>query len=218
MKNSILILLLCVTTVVMAQDKAAIEAALKTFDDATDVNGMSLAVAEMKAVSDKNPDDWHSAYWTSFFYSQTGRLTQSAAAYYDSAQIYFDRASAANTKPRSTEASDFHALQYLIYNLQSVTFYQRGDIPGGQKVDAQANQQLNQAMKLNEDNPRVYLLLGTDLVSTGLRVKSNGWILAGKTFLEKAKGLYASKAPASSIAPSWGSGWINFWMSRAKVD
>ena len=209
---------MCIAIASYAQDKAAIEAALNTFDQASGLPGMRQSIKEMKAVSDSDPDDWYSAYWTSFFYSQTGRLTQAAKTYYDSAQIYFDKANAIHKDKSKVETSDFHALQSLIYNLQSSVYWQMGDRTNGMKLDNQSNQELNLAIKANINNPRVYLLSGTDLISNGQRTQNNGWVLAGKEILEKAKTLYSSQKPSSSIAPSWGSGWVNFWIARAKVD
>ncbi len=218
MKNSILTTLLLFCVGLSAQDRPAIESALKTFDDASDVSGMQLAVAEMKAISDKDNNDWYSAYWTAFFYSQTGRLTDNSKTYYDSAQLYFDRAKASNSQPTGVESSDFHALQSLIYGLQASEYWQARDRTNGLKFDGMSNQELNLALKANSKNPRVHLLSATGLIAEGQRVKNNAWILAGRDILQKAKSLYESQKPVSSIAPNWGSGWVNFWLSRAKVD
>lgn len=218
MKNIFLTLLMGLVLHASAQSNANIASALGTFNEAADQNGMLQAVKEMKAVSDQDQDDWLAAYWTSFFYSQTGRNSGQPKAYYDSAQLYFDRAKASHPEQTPVESSEFHVLQSLIYDLTAGTYWTTGDTNNGTRLNNLANSELNLAIKNNPRNPRVYLLTGTDLISNGLRLNNNGWTMAGKEILEKARTLYESEKPGSDIAPNWGNGWINFWISRAKID
>ena len=201
-----------------AQQEDGIAAALKLFDDATDQAGMVKATEAMQHLSDTQPDTWLSAYWTSFFYSQTGRNSGTPMDYYDKAQAYYDRAFAALGEKTSVESSDFYALQSLIYNLIATVYWSKGDRQNGTQMTQKASAALSLAIKAYDKNPRVYLLTGTDLISNGQRTQNNSWIMAGKEMLEKAQKLYSSEKPASDIGPSWGSGWIKFWLSRAQTD
>ena len=218
MKNSVIILMMFLSMAAIAQDKKAIQSALKTFDDAKDVKGMINAVQEMKKVSDSDQKDWYSAYWSSFFYTQIGRLTDTPSLYYDSAQTYFDRANDVAINRTDEQSSNFHTLQSLIHGLKAGEYWRVGDRANGQRLDGLASQSLNLALQTNANNPRIYLLSGTDLVGNGLRTRDVGSILGGKALLERAKELYASEESGISIEPNWGSGWVNFWMARAKLN
>lgn len=209
---------MCVVVAINAQNQTAIKAALKTFDDASDVSGMQVALSEMRGISDADSKDWYSAYWTSFFFTQTGRLLDNSMDYYDSAQVYLDRANTVLAKKSKVEEADFHVLQALIHSLKSGEFWSRGDRNNAMSTDSKEQISLNLAYQANKNNPRFYLLTGTDLVSNGQRTQSNGWILAGKEMLEKAAALFEEAKPASDIAPNWGSGWVKFWIARANVD
>lgn len=218
MKNYLFITLLCCALAAQSQQKGGIVAALKIFDDATDQTGMVAAVEAMQTVSDANPNDWQAAYWASFFNSQTGRNSKTPMVYYDKATEYFDRAFAANENKTKRQMGDLYALESLIHGLKAGVYWGQGDNQNGTSFNQKANFALNRALKADKKNPRVYLLTGTDLISNGLRTQNNGWIMAGRAMLEKARVLYASEKPESEVAPSWGSGWINFWMNRAKLD
>ena len=222
MRNSILLFLMVFATEVYAQDQLAIKKVLGLWDDASDVSGMVDAAIQMRSISDEMPDTYLPAYWTAFYYSQVGRqanqINRNAMEFYDSAQVYLDRAHHAKAQMSALEKSDHYALQSLIYNLKAGAYWSVGDNQNGTDHVKKSSTALNQAIKEYDSNPRVYLLGGTDLVSNGLRLNNSAWIIAGREMLVKAKALYGDFKPASDIAPSWGSSWINFWISRAKLD
>lgn len=218
MKNYLCFILLFWAGQTYAQQEADIAAALKLFYDATDQTGMVASTEVMQKLSDARPDDWVAAYWTSYFNSQTGRNSNAPMDYYEKAQTYYDRAFSALKEKTAVESSDFHALQSLIYNLTAVVHWSNGDRQNGTQMSQKASAALSQAIKAYDKNPRVYLLTGTDLISNGQRIQNNSWVMAGREMLEKAQELFISEKPASDIAPSWGSGWINFWLNRAQID
>lgn len=191
--------------------------AIQMFQDATEITGMIASIQVFKEVSDKSPKVWKSAYWTSFVYSQTGRLSENPPAYYDSAQFYLDRVKSIDGLSKS-EQSDVHVLQSLIYGLQAGTYWTKGDRENGMKYSNMDSDALGKAIALNKENPRVYLLSGTGIISDGLRNNDPGYLLAGGQMLEIAKSKYEANQSSDKLYPDWGQGWINFWMERAKMD
>ncbi len=193
-----------------------LEKAIDHFNAAEDMAGMVEAAHMSKDLSDKNQDRWLPAYWTAFFYSQIGRQSEDQLTIYDTAQTYLDRAMAVKDFNNQMK-SELFVLQSLINSLQSSPYWAKNDRTNGIKYATMQNQALDQAIKLNEDNPRVFLLTGTGLVGDGLRTRDPGYIMAGKIILGMAKEKYQEFPPASKIHPSWGEGWINFWLARAKL-
>ncbi len=191
-------------------------AAIQAFQDATEITGMMESVQMFKEVSDKDKG-WIPAYWTSFAFSQIGRLSENPPAYYDSAQLYLDKV-VSNKALSDIEKSDVHALQSLIYGLRAGSFWAKGDRENGLKYSNLDSESLAKAIEQNGNNPRVYLLSGTSIISDGLRNQDAGYLLAGKHMLEMAKAKYEASESSNELYPNWGKGWINFWLGRAKLS
>ena len=219
MKKILMILLVAYSFSAVAQKGGStkkLTTAIQTFQDATDVYGMSQAILLFKEVSDKDAKQWIPNYWTAFVYSQTGRLSESPSEYYDSAQFYLDRVLAIN-ELTTAQQSDAQVLQSLIHGLRANSFWSKGDRENGMKYSSLDSDALKQAIILNRENPRVYLLSGTSLISDGLRNRDTGYLLAGGQMLELAKMKYEANKPSDELYPNWGEGWINFWKERAKI-
>ncbi len=189
--------------------------AIQTFQDANDITGMIASITLFKEVADKS-NSWIPAYWTSFAYSQTGRISDNPPMYYDSAQYYLDQVVAMDGLS-AKEQSDVHVLQSLIYGLRAGGYWSKGDRENGMKYSNLDSEALSKAIQLDMENPRIYLLSATGIISDGLRNQDAGYILAGGQMLEIAKVKYEANKPSNELYPDWGKGWINFWMQRAKI-
>ncbi|MEP5611585.1 MAG: hypothetical protein ABJP45_05015 [Cyclobacteriaceae bacterium] len=211
---SLLVLVYCSSSQNLNDNKLA--TAIQTFQDAADMNGMSEAIRLFKKVSDENPNQWISNYWTAFAYSQIGRLSDNPSAYYDSAQFYMDRVMMIKDQSKAQQ-SDNQVLQSLVYSLYAGASWSKGDRENGMKYSSLDSEALKQALVLNRDNPRVYLISGTSLISDGLRNGDTGYLLAGSQMLEIARAKYEANKPSSELYPDWGKGWINFWKERARI-
>ena len=212
------LLLLSISWFVGSTQKASdkkLSSAIQAFQDANDLAGMIASIPLFKEAVDKG-NTWIPAYWTSFVYSQTGRISESPSAYYDSAQFYLDQVMTMDDLSEKVQ-SDVQVLQSLIYGLRAGGYWSKGDRENGLKYSNLDSEALSKAIKLNMDNPRIYLLSGTSLISDGLRNQDAGYILAGGQMLEIAKAKYEANKPANELYPDWGKGWINFWMQRAKI-
>ncbi len=189
--------------------------AIAAFNNSNDVNGMLASALLFKKASELDPDNWMATYWTSFVYSQCGRLTETPLTYYDTAQMYLNKTKEKLDDLNENEQSDVYVLESLLMSLKAVPFWGKGDRQTAMKLNQTENVSLSQAISLNEDNPRVYLLAGTGLISDGQRIKNDGYILAGRKMLELARIKFADSEPENPLYPNWGAGWINFWLARA---
>ena len=70
------------------------------------------------------------------------------------------------------------------------------------------------AKKLNPENPRVYVLEGTDLYNTPEQYGGNK--TEAKRLLEEALKKYETFKPESSIHPAWGKGQAQYFLSQIK--
>lgn len=75
-----------------------------------------------------------------------------------------------------------------------------------------AAQALEQAKKLNPENPRVYLLEGQDKFYTPEQF--GGSKTEAKKMFEEAMKKYETFKPESSIHPAWGAGQVKYFMSQ----
>ena len=197
-----------------AGDKKLAEA-IQVFQEANDITGMIASITLFREAVDRS-NSWIPAYWTSFAYSQTGRISENPPMYYDSAQYYLDKVIAKNGLSEKEQA-DVHVLQSLIYGLRAGGFWSKGDRENGMKYSNLDSEALSKAIQLDIENPRIYLLSATGIISDGLRNQDAGYILAGGQMLEIAKAKYEANKPSNELYPDWGKGWINFWIQRAKI-
>ena len=206
----------CISLNAQGNENPTLTKAIKLFDDSQDLDGMLMSAELFKEASDEDPNNWIYNYWTAFVYSQCGRLTEKPLIYYDTAQFYLDRVKKELASLNDKQQSDVYALESLISGLKSGPYWAKGDRDMGMKLSKVENESLSKAMALNMDNPRVYLLTGTGLISDGKRTNNTGYVLAGRKMLEIAREKYMM-ASQDVIYPNWGHGWINFWLSNAKL-
>jgi len=77
--------------------------------------------------------------------------------------------------------------------------------------DAAAKEALEEAKKLDPENPRVYLLEGIDKYYTPEQY--GGSKEEAKTLFEEATKKFETFKPASSIHPAWGKGQVTYFLS-----
>lgn len=111
----------------------------------------------------------------------------------DKAQSLIDKADSL-----STDNSEIFTIKGLILQARiMVDFMNRG-----MQYSQLAMQQLNNAIELNEDNPRPYMLIGQSILFTPEAF--GGGKTKAKPYLDVAKEKFESFVPESSIHPNWG--------------
>ena len=163
---------------------------IKSLDDFNSIANIFERIA--KAEKDK----WLPYYYTGYIYVILGFKKQGSGKldeYLDIAQENINRAM--EIKP---DESELYALQGLLYQARVIADPQaRGSV-----YSPQATQALEKAIELDENNPRPYYLLGTNLFYTPEAY--GGGLEAACPLLKTAKEKYENFVPADSISPNWG--------------
>ncbi|RYZ30020.1 MAG: hypothetical protein EOO10_04280 [Chitinophagaceae bacterium] len=153
--------------------------------------------------------------WLPYYYAA---LTQVNAAYFmgmenmkadktdpiaDKAEALINKADALN--PNNSE---IYVVKKMVASLRMMgdpmnRFMQYGPI---------AEQALQTAIKLNPENPRIYLLQGQDKFYTPEQY--GGSKTEAKKLFDEANKKYAAFKPASSIEPNWGRPTVQFFLSQ----
>jgi tetratricopeptide (TPR) repeat protein len=163
---------------------------IKSLEDFNNIANIFERIA--KAEKDK----WLPYYYTGYIYVILGFKQQGSEnldEYLDIAQENINRA--LEIKP---EESELYALQGLLYQSRIMADPQaRGPV-----YSPQATTALEKAIELDENNPRPYYLLGTNLFYTPEAY--GGGLEAACPLLKTAKEKYENFTPADSISPGWG--------------
>ena len=155
--------------------------------------------------------------WLPYYYAA---LTQVNAAY----MMNMQKPDAAKTDPIADKAevllskaeslnkdnSEIYAVKKMIATLRYMVDPQNRYM----KYKPAADEALQTAIKLNPENPRVYLLQAQDKYFTPEQY--GGSKEEAKKLLEKAKVLFDNFKPASDISPNWGKDALEYFLSQYK--
>ena len=141
-------------------------------------------------------DEWLPSYYAAHVYvimSFVEKDSDKRDQYIDKAQTFID-----NCQKIVKNESEVYVMQGFVHQARiSVSPMIRG-----MKYSAEASEALNRAIKINENNPRAYYLLGQNLLHTPSMF--GGGADAACPYLTKAKAKYEIFKPESSISPNWG--------------
>ncbi len=164
---------------------------------ASSVSEFTGLANQFERISNAEKDRWQPAYYAAYCYLMATITTEMPAEekhkLLDSAQAILD----ALLKSFKTE-SEIYALQAFVYQIRIT------DMAKGMKYSGLSNEALDQAEKLNPNNPRVYYLKGTNTFHTPKAY--GGGKEKAKPLLSKASELFESQKPTNAIEPSWGAG------------
>ncbi len=163
---------------------------IKSLEDFNNIANIFQRIA--KAEKDK----WLPYYYTGYIYVILGFKQQGSGnidEYLDIAQENIDMA-----MELIQDESELYTLQGLLYQARIMADPQTR----GQIYSPKAAQSLEKAIELNENNPRPYYLLGTNLFYTPEAY--GGGLDAACPLLRTAKEKYENFIPADSISPNWG--------------
>ena len=153
--------------------------------------------------------------WLPYYYAA---LTQVNAAYFmgmenmkaEKTDPIADKAEALINKAEALSAdnSEIYVVKKMVASLRMMgdpmnRFMQYGPI---------AEKALQTAMKLNPENPRIYLLQGQDKFYTPEQY--GGSKAEAKKLFEEANKKFAAFKPASTIEPNWGRPTVQFFLSQ----
>lgn len=144
-----------------------------------------------------NPSEWEPPFHACFAYLRMSFKKRGT----DVQEEYLEKALASLKEAKNRGMNDESEYKSMM------AYYYQGYISvspklRGARYVSTATNLMEEAMELNPENPRPYLLLGLQLYHTP-RIFGGGKD-KGCPYLKEAKQKYASFQPNSSIAPNWG--------------
>lgn len=104
--------------------------------------------------------------------------------------------------------SEIYCVKKMVYSLRMM-----GNPMSRYMTDgAKATEYLNKARELNPDNPRVYILEGQDKFFTPEQY--GGSKTEARKLFERAKEIFMTSKPGSSIEPQWGFSQVMYFLSQ----
>lgn len=219
MKRIIIALMaLAVSTAVIAQMDTekftkAMEKNISMLDSAKTPQDWIDITASFERIAEAEKTQWLPYYYASYGHVMAGIMSVGDNIFGNNSDKTDPKADAAQKAldkaiSLSKESSETWVIKKMIATLRML-----GDVMNRYMTyGPEAATALETAKKIDPNNPRVYLLEGQDKFNTP--EEYGGSKAEAKVLFEKAKELYASFKPESSIHPAWGLGQVNFWLSR----
>jgi hypothetical protein len=163
---------------------------------ATSVSELSGIANQFERIANAESGKWQPRYYAAYCYVWATAITEMSAGdkhkLLDLAQAQMD----ALLKSVKNE-SEIFVLQAFLYQMRIT------DMGKGMKYSGLASEALDQAEKLNPNNPRIYYVRGNNVYNTPKAF--GGGKEKAKPLFEKSAGLFESQKPANAIEPAWGS-------------
>lgn len=221
MKKTIFILtavLLASFSFAQMQDKflKAMEANIAILDTTKTADGYIDLANAFERIADAEKNQWLAYYYAAYCNAGAGTLVGTGgdmmAAKADKTDPYADKAEKLIGKADELmkNNSEIYIVKKMIATLRMLGDPMNRYMTYGPEAQAM----LDEAKKLNPDNPRVYILEGQDKYYTPEQF--GGSKEEAKTLFEKALKLFETFKPESSIHPNWGKGQLDYLLSQYK--
>jgi len=159
-------------------------------------SGLSNLAGQFERIANAEPGKWHPRYYTAYCYVWATAVGEMPAEdkhkLLDLAQSQMDI-----LQKTFKKESEIFALQAFVYQMRIT------DMSKGFKYSSLASEALEEAEKINPNNPRIYYLRGNNTFHTPKAF--GGGKEKAKPMFEKAAALFESQKPANAIEPAWGS-------------
>lgn len=194
----------------------AMEQKLAGFDSVRSTEGLQELANSFERIADAEKTQWLPYYYAALSNVNLG-FNQALAAgpmggNADKVDPLADKAEMLLNKAEelSKDNSEIYIVKKLIATLRMM-----GDLMNRYMTyGPAAAEALATAKKLNPENPRVYVLEGTDQFNTPEQY--GGSKTEAKRLLEEALKKYETFKPESSIHPAWGMGQAKYFLSQIK--
>ena len=194
----------------------AMEAKVAAVDTTISVQGLTDLANAFERIADAEKNQWLPYYYAAYCNATAGLMIGSEGdmmvAKADKTDPYADKAEKLISKAEALEknSSEIYVIKKMIATLRMM-----GDVMSrAQTYMPEAASMLAEAKKLNPDNPRVYILDAQDKYFTPEQF--GGSKEEAKKLFEKAKQLFETFKPASTIHPNWGKGTVAYFLSQYK--
>jgi hypothetical protein len=194
----------------------AMEAKVVAVDTTISVQGLTDLANAFERIAEAEKSQWLPYYYAAYCNATAGLMVGSEGdmmvAKADKTDPYADKADKLISKAEGLEknSSEIFVIKKMIATLRMM-----GDVMSrAQTYMPEAASMLAEAKKLNPDNPRVYILEAQDKYFTPEQF--GGSKEEAKKLFEKAKQLFETFKPASTIHPNWGKGSVTYFLSQYK--
>jgi hypothetical protein len=221
MKKSIFILsALFVASFSFAQmpDKfvKAMEAKIAAVDTTFTVQGLTDLANAFERIAEAEKNQWLPYYYAAYCNVSAGYIASQGgdmmAAKADKTDPYADKADVQIKKAEALAKnnSEIFVVKKMIASLRMLGDPMNRYMTYGPEAQAM----LEEAKKLNVDNPRVYLLEGQDKFYTPEQY--GGSKDEAKVLFEKTQKLFETFKPETTIHPNWGKSQVGYFLSQIK--
>jgi hypothetical protein len=160
------------------------------------ISGLTNLANQFERIANAETGKWHPGYYAAYCYvwaTVVGEIpAEDKHKLLDLAQVQMDILQKSFKKE-----SEIFALQAFLYQMRIT------DMSKGFKYSSLASEALEEAEKINPNNPRVYYLRGNNTFHTPKAF--GGGKEKAKPMFEKAAALFESQKPSNAIEPAWGS-------------
>jgi hypothetical protein len=194
----------------------AMEAKIASADTATGVQELTDLANSFERIADAEKNQWLAYYYAAFCNAKAGVMIGSGGdimtAKADKTDPYAEKADKEIKKAEELmkNNSEIYVVKKMIATLRMMGDPMNRYMTYGQ--EAQAN--LDEAKKLDPNNPRVYLLEAQDKYFTPEQF--GGSKDEAKVLFEKSRQLFETFKPETTIHPNWGKGTVAYFLSQYK--
>ena len=194
----------------------AMETKIALIDSTHTVEGFADLANAFERIADAEKNQWLAYYYAAYCNASAGTLAGAGgdmmAAKADKTDPYADKADKQIKKAEelAKKNSEIFIVKKMIATLRMLGDPMNRYMTYGPEAQAM----LDEAKKLNPENPRVYILEGQDKFYTPEQF--GGSKEEAKVLFEKAQKLYDTFKPETSIHPGWGKNQVAYFLSQYK--
>lgn len=194
----------------------AMEPKISAVDTTSSVQGLTDLANAFERIADAEKNQWLAYYYAAFCNASAGIMAGAGgdmmAAKADKTDPYADKA---DMQIKKAEEMMKNNSEIFVVKKMIATLRMLGDpMNRYMTYGPEAQSMLDEAKKLNPDNPRVYILEGQDKYFTP--TEFGGSKEEAKVLFEKAQKLYDTFKPETSIHPNWGKSQVTYFLSLYK--
>lgn len=210
MKKSIIFLFTIVSFSTAYAQNDKLEAAMKPLVEKIHATRFDQSLTEasnkMERIATVEPDEWLPQYWVAYC-NIIGSLSEQDE---DKKELMLDKAEEYAMKAVELNKNNDEVQQLVayMYNMKLAASPMTGWMRYGSKVE----EHIENAKKINPNNPRVALLEAESVYYTPATF--GGGKDKAKPMIEKAQKLFKAFEPKNELMPNWGESTVNYYLSQ----
>ena len=194
----------------------AMEPKIAAVDTTISVQGLTDLANAFERIAEAEKNQWLAYYYAAYCNASAGLMVGAGgdmmAAKTDKTDPFAEKAENQIKKAEDLmkNNSEIYVVKKMIATLRMIGDPMNRYMTYGPEAQAM----LDEAKKLDANNPRVYLLEAQDKFFTPQEF--GGSKEEAKLLFEKSKQLFETFKPASTVHPNWGKGTVSYFLSQYK--